>query len=54
MVDIFRPGCRVRIWTAAEPGEQIEFQMIVAIDEARTNQVPGEIQQRRITGGVSG
>ena len=44
MIDVIRPRFRVWIWPPAEARKQIEFQMVMAIDQSRENQITIEIQ----------
>src|SRR5580700_4131751 len=43
-IDVARPVSRVRIWTLPQPWIQIEFQMIVRVDQSRQDQVAFQIQ----------
>ena len=46
MVNIPGPRSRARVRTVAQPGEQIEFEVIVAVDETRQNQSAAHVQAR--------
>ncbi len=43
MVNVFSPGRHVGVWTPAKARKQIEFQMVVAIDQSGKNQMAIEI-----------
>src|ERR1700677_2603496 len=53
MVDVFRPGGGIRIRAMAKPRKQIEFQMVVAIDQSGKDQAAVQIQLRSVSGGTS-
>jgi hypothetical protein len=42
-VDGRGPGGRVGVWTAPEPGKEIELEMIMNIDQSREEQVTGKV-----------
>jgi hypothetical protein len=49
MIDVSRPFPGVRIKAAAETGKQAKLKMIVAVDQAGKQQVPGDINLSTIT-----
>ena len=44
MVDVARPFTRIRIGATAQLGEEVEFQMVVRVDQAGKHDMAGEIE----------
>ena len=44
-VDVPRPGLRIRVGATPQAGIKTEFQVIVGVNQARQDQVSGEVQQ---------